>query len=157
MRWLALLAACSPASPPAPANHADPARVRYVGTEIGFDFHEHGMRSTLHLPAGLAKVSSMSNGTYHVITARRGSDLILLVTGHEGVVTDDVTIPNAADQLELVIDCDDSAFLGLVDRGACPTAQTKAPARYAYQLGVRLTQVSPPPSCDCMTLHIDDL
>jgi hypothetical protein len=160
MRCLVVLVAACATAPAPPTNSApsDPDRARYIGTTIGIEIHEIGMPShgSLHLPNGLAKLGVVNTATSHLVIARRGDALVLLVTDDAGVITDDLAIPGVADGHVVVPGCAEEAFLGLVAKADCPTAQGTATARAAWNLSARLTPVTPPPACGCDMLHLGE-
>jgi len=147
------------AADPAPTD--GPRRGRYVGTVVGYELH-HGAAAggagALHLPDGLVRSSVVNLGdddAHTVVVARAGGDLVVLLVT-EGVVRDDVTFAGAAASgLDVVQECTEDVFFGLVDPAACTDSRGTVPATAAWNLGhASLELVAAPPACSCWFLEL---
>jgi hypothetical protein len=165
---IALLAGCATA-PPTPTTLANSAtapkqgqtgssRAHYVGTKVGLELHESATPShgRLQLPTGLARIGVVNTADSHLVITRRATDMILLVTDDNGIVTDDLTIPDVAESHVVVPGCTETAFLCLVAKAGCPTAQGSVAVMAAWDLSTRLAPVAPPAQCGCDLLHLGE-
>jgi len=97
------------------AEPAKPTQAKYVGVKVGLDHHE--LATKLTLPRGLVSLGSVHTTDAHVVRAKRAKDLVLLLVGDDGVVTDSLEIVDAAANRELIPGCEvgnDDVLIALV-------------------------------------------
>ena len=141
MRPLLLLGFLSAALAPAPSKPPD------VGVKVGLDHHE--LATKLTLPRGLVSLGSVHTADAHVVRAKRAKDLVLLLVGDDGVVTDSVELAGAAADRELIPGCeseDEDVLIALVP--ATPKTGRVTALRAWNSAANKLTPVSGEVLCD---------
>jgi hypothetical protein len=138
-------------TPPRPAGTRPAPAQPYLGLRVGLFLPELPSRATL--PPELSFLGALEIGARpdaaQILTAKRGGDLVMLLTNVGGVVIDVVEVPGVAGRLDLFAGCKGGG--GFVDAALAPAGcPWDAPAVKAWTVVAgKLVAFGQPVRCTC--------
>jgi hypothetical protein len=126
-------------------------RDRHRGESIGVEYGLHPEMSSLRLPEGMTRVSSLNHAEgWRLVVAQEDDDLLLFMTDSDGVVSDDLTVEGAALRYQVLHGCGDDVVPSLVLLSGCSGGATSAVAvRAWYPRAGKLVSADTAVTCFC--------